>query len=112
MNDIEKLDNVTWYGHCVIHGMAAISDLPDEAKLLPVSRVVDKILRHGFSLPSALNQSDRSRRIRVLDLDPVRRAPGAIRPIAALRDDAFEPHDAGVSEQRRSVDNVRRARRA
>jgi hypothetical protein len=34
MNDIEKLDNVTWYGHCVIHVLAAISDLPDEAKLV------------------------------------------------------------------------------
>ena len=34
MNDIEKLDNVTWFGHCVIHVMAAISDLPDEAKLV------------------------------------------------------------------------------
>jgi hypothetical protein len=32
MNDIEKLDNVTWYGHCVINIMAAISNLPDEAK--------------------------------------------------------------------------------
>lgn len=30
---IEKLDNVTWYGHCVIHIMAALYDLPDEAKL-------------------------------------------------------------------------------
>jgi hypothetical protein len=34
MNDIERLDNVTWYGHCVINVMAAISDLPDEAKLV------------------------------------------------------------------------------
>ena len=34
MNDVEKLDNVTWYGHCVINVMAAISDLPDEAKLV------------------------------------------------------------------------------
>ena len=34
MNDIEKLDNVTWYGHCVIHVMAAINDLPNEAKLI------------------------------------------------------------------------------
>jgi hypothetical protein len=33
MNEIEKLDNVTWYGHCVIHFMAALNDLPDEAKL-------------------------------------------------------------------------------
>ncbi len=33
MDDIEKLDNVTWYGHCVIHLMTALNDLPDEAKL-------------------------------------------------------------------------------
>jgi hypothetical protein len=33
MKDIEKLDNVTWYKHCVIHIMAAINDLPEEAKL-------------------------------------------------------------------------------
>jgi hypothetical protein len=25
MNNIEKLENVTWYGHCVIHLMAAIN---------------------------------------------------------------------------------------
>jgi hypothetical protein len=34
MYEIEKLDNVTWYGHCVVHVMAAVKDLPDEAKLL------------------------------------------------------------------------------
>ena len=33
MNNIEKLDNVTWYGHCVIHLMTALNDLPDQAKL-------------------------------------------------------------------------------
>jgi hypothetical protein len=33
MNEIDKLDNVTWYGHCVVHFMAALSDLPDEAKI-------------------------------------------------------------------------------
>ena len=33
MSEIEKLDNVTWYGHCVIHVMAALNDLPHEAKL-------------------------------------------------------------------------------
>ncbi len=33
MDEIEKLDNVTWYGHCVIHVMAALNDLPDDAKL-------------------------------------------------------------------------------
>jgi hypothetical protein len=40
MNDIEKLDNVTWYGHCVIHVMTAINELPEEAKLVfPVSSI-------------------------------------------------------------------------
>lgn len=34
MDEIEKLDNVTWYGHCVIHFIAALDDLPDEAKLV------------------------------------------------------------------------------
>ena len=34
MNDIEKLDSVTWYGRCVIHVMAALNDLPNEAKLI------------------------------------------------------------------------------
>jgi len=34
MNEIEKLDNVTWYGHCVIHLMVALNDLPDQAKLV------------------------------------------------------------------------------
>ncbi len=34
MNKIEKLDNVTWYGHCVIHFLSALNDLPDEAKLV------------------------------------------------------------------------------
>jgi len=32
MNGIEKLDNVTWYGHCVIHFLAALNDLPNQAK--------------------------------------------------------------------------------
>ena len=31
MGEIEKLDNVTWYGHCVIQLMAALNDLPDQA---------------------------------------------------------------------------------
>jgi hypothetical protein len=34
MHDIEKLDNVTWYGHCVIHVIAALNDLPEDAKLV------------------------------------------------------------------------------
>ena len=33
MSYIEKLDNVTWYGHCVIHFLAALNDLPEEARV-------------------------------------------------------------------------------
>ncbi len=45
MNEIEKLDNVTWYGHCVIHVMAALNDLPDEAKL-DFCLDLSKFIRH------------------------------------------------------------------
>ena len=41
MNGIEKLDNVTWYGHCVIHFLAALNDLPDEAKV-PLCRDLER----------------------------------------------------------------------
>ena len=61
-----------------------------------------------FRLP--LNQPCRGRRVRVFDLDPIRRPPGPIRPIAALGDDAFEPHGAGVPEYRLAVGPFRCAR--
>ena len=37
MGNIEKIDNVTWYGHFVIHVVAALNDLPGrgEARILP-----------------------------------------------------------------------------
>jgi hypothetical protein len=38
------------------------------------------------------------RRRRVLDLDPVRRAPGSVRPVPPFGDDAFEPHGTSVTE--------------
>jgi hypothetical protein len=44
MNNIEKLDNVTWYGHCVIHVLAALNDLPDEAKLM-LCRDLERFIR-------------------------------------------------------------------
>ena len=50
-----------------------------------------------FRLP--LNQPCRGRRVRVFDLDPIRRAPGPIRLIPSLGDNAFEPHGAGVAER-------------
>src|SRR5262249_10561165 len=45
----------------------------------------------------------RSRRIRVLHFEPIRRAPGTVVGILALRDDAFEAHLAGVGEDGRAV---------
>jgi hypothetical protein len=45
MNDVEKLDNVTWYGHCVIHVMAALNDLPEQAKLV-FCRDLERFIRH------------------------------------------------------------------
>ena len=45
MNEIEKLDNVTWYGHCVIHVMAAINDLPQDAKLV-FCQDLEKFIKH------------------------------------------------------------------
>ena len=35
----------------------------------------------------------------VLDLDPTRRSAGAIATLAVLRDQPFEPHQAGMAEQ-------------
>ena len=52
---------------------------------------------------SPLDDPARRRRVRVLDLDPIGGAPRSIRPIAALGDDAFEPHGAGVAEDRVAV---------
>ena len=45
MNDVEKLDNVTWYGHCVIHFLAALNDLPDQAKL-DLCQDLAKFIKH------------------------------------------------------------------
>jgi len=42
-------------------------------------------------------------RVRVLALDPVRRAPGTIAGIAALRNNAFEPKFASVLEYERAI---------
>jgi hypothetical protein len=44
-NEIEKLDNVTWYGHCVIHVIAALNDLPVEAKL-DFCQDLSRFIRH------------------------------------------------------------------
>ncbi len=44
MDNIEKIDNVTWYGHCVMHVMAALADLPEDAKLT-FCRNLDKFIR-------------------------------------------------------------------
>src|SRR5215470_4365268 len=43
------------------------------------------------------------RRRRVLHLEPIRRAPRAIRRVLPFRDDTFESHLAGVGEDGRAV---------
>jgi hypothetical protein len=43
---------------------------------------------------------------RVLDLDPIRRAPGSIRPVPPLGDDALKPELAGVTEDDIAVGTV------
>jgi hypothetical protein len=55
MDGIEKLDNVTWCGHCVIHVMAALNDLLDEAKLTfcwNLERFIGRQQRHCAMQPS------------------------------------------------------------
>jgi hypothetical protein len=53
MYEVEKLDNVTWYGHCVVHVMAALKDLPDEAKLLFCRDLERFVRRQQRALPGA-----------------------------------------------------------
>jgi hypothetical protein len=43
------------------------------------------------------------RRVRVLHLEPIRRAPRAVRRVLPLRHDTFQPHLAGMAEDGRSV---------
>ena len=39
--DIQKLDNVTWFGHCVIHLASALRDLPTtDARLLLIQNLM------------------------------------------------------------------------
>ena len=46
----------------------------------------------------SLDQPRRGRRAWVLDLDPIGGAPGPVRLVPPLRDDAFQPHGAGVTQ--------------
>jgi hypothetical protein len=58
MNDVEKLDNVTWYGHCVIHFLAALNgDLPEEAKLV-FCRDLEKFIRSQEHMLSKTGASE------------------------------------------------------
>jgi hypothetical protein len=49
---------------------------------------------------SPLQSSSASRRIRIFHLEPIGKAPRAVRRVLALAHDAFEPELAGVSEHR------------
>src|SRR6516162_9094394 len=59
--------------------------------------------QHRQPRSTVFDHPGRGRRIRVLDLDPVRRAPRAIGLVPPLGDDAFEPHAAGVTELRHDL---------
>src|SRR6266566_8241120 len=54
-------------------------------------------VRHLLAMPRA-RQGTPSRRVRVLHLDPIGRAPRPIGPVDPLRHDAFKAHAAGVLE--------------
>src|SRR5262245_29380890 len=49
------------------------------------------------------NSSGRSWGVRILDRDPILRSSRSIRQIAALGDDAFQPHCAGVTKDHITV---------
>ena len=54
LENIEKLDNVTWFGHCVIHIAVALRDLPTrEAKLQLVQNVWSHLERQKRTIGSA-----------------------------------------------------------
>jgi hypothetical protein len=60
------------------------------------------------SSPVSLGQHDQlgagdARVSSVLYLDPIRAAPGPIRPVATFGDDAFQTHAAGVMKHRLAV---------
>jgi hypothetical protein len=57
MQDVEKLDNVTWYGHCVIHVIAALNDLPEEARLV-FCRDLERFIRRQERVLSEVSAFD------------------------------------------------------
>jgi hypothetical protein len=57
MQDVEKLDNVTWYGHCVIHVIAALNDLPEEAKFV-FCRDLERFIRRQERMLSEVSAFD------------------------------------------------------
>ena len=59
LENIEKLDNVTWFGHCVIHIAVAVRDLPTpEAKLQLIQTLRSYLERQKCEI--GRSKSDRS----------------------------------------------------
>ena len=59
--DIQKLDNVTWFGHCVIHLASALRDLPTaDAKLLLIQNLMEYMDRQKRGIRR--NKHDRPRK--------------------------------------------------
>src|SRR5207302_11324357 len=79
------------------------SRLPSRG-LDPLSPTVPRLKgrsRWASSLP--FHDARRSRRGRVLDLDPIAASAGPVGAIAPFRNDAFKPNPAGVGEDGRAL---------
>jgi hypothetical protein len=59
---IEKLDNVTWFGHCAIHVMAALAGLPPAARGTFLKDLGDFIRRRSQDV--ARRERDKAKRVR------------------------------------------------
>jgi hypothetical protein len=80
------------------------SSLAQLAKITRGAEVRAAMHPRTLLLPPILLGLPPHRRCRwVLHLEPVRRAPRAVRRVLPLRHDAFEPHLAGMGEDGRAV---------
>ena len=84
---------------------ARVSNLLACCPAFPVPVLASVYWRSSPLLPAPilLRLPRHGRCIRVLHFKPIQRAAGAVRRVLALRDDAFEPHLAGMGEDRRAV---------
>src|SRR5436190_23227725 len=70
--------------------------------LLGISGEVSIALSGYSALAPSIHHPCERRMLPVLDLDPMRRPAGTIRPVFQLRHQTLQPHQAGVAEQLRT----------